>query len=246
MMKTNLKRHLPLILLLTGIGTELGAIYQVAKKGSLICTEVSVLVHGSPALEDLGYPQRPKKEMAKELAKNSFLPVALTSASITSYVIMYCMQRNQIIGLTAALTASIGQYEFLRNKLKEKHSEEDIQDFERPKFDWNDRRLKSEQKGFWYINSPFYFDNCSEYNLAFIEMTDKDLTNLANEKGYLLINDILEMFEIDGTPEGKVLGWSKEHWTGLITKDIFTGQDEVTGEMRYEIWVSWPQVEMIL
>lgn len=244
-MKTNLKRHLPFILLLTGIGTELGAIYQVAKKGDLIYTDVSVLVHGSPSLEALGYPQRPKVA-AKDLVKDSFLPVALTSASITSYVIMYCMQKNQIAGLTAALTASIGQYELLRNALKNNHSEEEIEDLETPKFDEMDRMLKSEQKGFWYINSPYYVDNCSQYNLACIETIDADLKDLVNKKGYLLINDILEMFEIDGTPEGKVLGWSKEHWTGLITKDIFTGQDELTGEMRYEVWVSWPQVEMIL
>lgn len=232
-MKRNLKKHLPVILLIAGIGTEAIAVITAVQKGELIC-------------KTLKNEETTKQEKAVELVKQSWLPVSMTAVSMTSYICMFCLQKNEIKGLTAALTTSFAQYEILRQAFKDRYSEEEIDEMETPKFDPEVKELKSEQKGFWYINCPYYRDDDPVYNKAMIDDISRSLDAKMNRQEYLLINDILEEFDLDTTPEGKVLGWSKEHWTGLKVKEIISGQNMNTDELEYELWISWPQVEMIL
>lgn len=230
----NFKKHLPLALLLTGLGTEVVAIYTAMKQGPYIFEQVEK------------FKESPNKDTGLSLVKTSALPVSMTAISMTSYICMYVLQRNNVANLTAALATSMGSYEIMRNAFKESHSENDILEAEIKEYDITDLKPKSEQKGFWFVNSPLYVEyDWDLSNAVFLDRNDR-LSAMVEQRGWIKINDILEIFELEPTPEGKVLGFTERTWgNGLSIRRIAVKQRN-DGELEYEAWISWPEVEMIV
>lgn len=194
-------------------------------------------------------------EVVSKIASDVAIPVVTGTLSITCFVGSYYILNKRVVGLSTALASSYAQYEFLRNKVKDEYGEEKLKDLEKPvrvleKGTKKEPRkvekvvLKSKQAGFWFCECDEYVSDDYGYNIAYIEEMNHILSERVIRTGMISLNYVLDMFGLPRTPEGAVLGWTDDSWSGLTWETVTVGQDDYTGEMKKEIWVGWNPMDL--
>lgn len=61
-----------------------------------------------------------------------------------------------------------------------------------------------------FDESSRYWSSTKDYNHMFLMGREQYANDLLNTRGYLFLNDVLDMLDIPRTPEGQVVGWVKD------------------------------------
>lgn len=243
-------KHAPAVMVVGGIAAAGATVYFAIKSKEKVDKDFEVLEDKKNNGEEVK-----TTEIVTTVAKDVAVPVVTGGIAICLFVGSYCIMNNRVNGLSAALAGSMAQYNFLRNKIKEEYGEEKLKELETPirtieKAQGKRPRkvekvnLKSKQGGFWYCTTDEYMKDDYGYNIAYIEEKNRELSDRIHRVGFVSLNYILDVFGLPRTPEGAVLGFTEDTWSGLTWENITVGEDSFTGELQKEIWVGWNPMDL--
>lgn len=238
-------KHAPAVMVVGGIAAAGATVYFAIKAKDKVDSDFEKMEERKSNGEEIK-----TTELVTTVAKDVAIPVGTGIIAVCLFAGSYCIMNNRIKGLSAALAGSMAQYQFLRDKIKDELGEEKLKEIEQPvrvveKAQGKRPRkvekvnLKSKQNGFWYSQTSEYMRDDYGYNVAYLEEMNRILTERIQRTGQLSLNYIFDRFGLPRTPEGAVLGFTDQTWSGLSWEAITCGQDDFTGELQKELWVSW-------
>lgn len=237
------KKYSPEILLVTGIGSGIGAGYFTYKKS----TKVHEYLDNVEKLQKDGIDVS-KKEIIKDVGKEMAVPLVLTITSVTAVIASYKIQNNRILGLSAALSATTAEYTRFQNRTKEVVGDKKYEEIRKPVVETTEKDEDGKDikkttpvdtifDGVWWKNSDFAVSDDFDYNMQYIESLKSQLELAAFNKNGLVLNEVLETLGMDKTREGALLGWIDDVTFGFEPEIVHvTGED---GKKKAEIYLRW-------
>lgn len=250
-------KHSPLILTAAGV-VGLGATavfsYKAAKK-------MEVVVEDLENARELGL-EVDRVELGKKIIGALALPVTTGVLSITAIALSYRIQNARIGALAAAFATATAEHQFYKNKYSETYGEEKTKAFYTPTTvtkrevtdeDGNVSTVLEETKndidtihGVWFDKSTNYASDDHTYNMRFIRSCEEVLTNKMFSSGWLRMNEVFDKLGLERTRAGELFGWHVGGTNGFhIDTQVTNVLDQVTGEVRPEIYLKWSQPEYI-
>lgn len=245
-------KHAPAIATATGVVLVGVTVYATWKAKDKVDTHLDHYEEMREAGEEVK-----TSDVVVDIAKDVAVPVVTGVVAVACFAGSYYIMNKRIVGLSAALSGMTYQYERLKSKAVRELGADKVKEFEQAvdvteieNEDGTTTRkaekttLKSKQVGFWYSLSTEYEADDYEYNMSMIEKVERDLTNQVMKKGYIKLNEVLDAFGVDETPEGAVLMFTDSTWRGVSCESVVCGQDEYSGELIREIWVGWNPMDL--
>lgn len=250
-----LKKNSPTIFTTVGV-VGLGATAVLAYKSR---DKVEAVVAEIERKNDNDIPVD-KIEVAKDLAEALYKPILVGAASVTCIVAAHKIQNNRIKVLAGTLALEQARNIYFEQKYKKQHGEEAYNKFVSPTEDEEhievDKKGKEkvtvkqvkkeidETIGQWYDESDEYYSDDHTYNLSFIQSVNDRMQTLLFQRGSLLLNEVREALGFERIRNGALLGWTTQD-TFDIQSLVSMMDDEDTGELKEQIYVTWSRPRYI-
>jgi len=244
-----LKKHSPAIF--TGVGVVgLGATAYLAYKSR---DKVEYVVEAVEERRE-NNEEVNKTEVAMAMAEAIYQPVVVGVASVTCILMAHRIQHKRILTLAGALAVEQSRNVYFEKKYRKQHGDEAYEKFIVPTEEVEVINVDSKGKekktvenvkmdidksiGQWYDESEEYVSDDHTYNLSYIDSVNDRLQTVMFQRGNLTLNEVREALGFERIRSGALLGWT----TGdnfEIEKHVSNVNDEVNGEIKEHIWVSW-------
>lgn len=97
---------------------------------------------------------------------------------------------------------------------------------------------KNDQMGRWMHYSDEWTQDDLSYVTTLIDSVETRMQDRLFERGYLVMNEVLEALGFQRTAQGAILGWTTAD-TFYLDKKMFNGYHEADGDEASEIFVQW-------
>lgn len=97
---------------------------------------------------------------------------------------------------------------------------------------------KNDQMGRWMHYSEEWAEDDLSYVTTLIDSVETRMQDRLFERGYLVMNEVLEALGFQRTAQGAILGWTTAD-TFYLDKKMFNGYHEADGDEASEIFVQW-------
>ena len=198
-------------------------------------------------------------QVGKDLVSALYLPITVGLASGVCILMAHQIQRKRILALTGALAAQQAQNLYMENKYRETHGDKAFAKFMTPtekvevetvgkdgkvSTKLEDVRAEIDKTiGVWWSDSEHYAADDHSYNVAYIDSINEKLQTRLFQRGSLLLNEVLDELGFERVRAGALLGWSVSGFE--LEKTITTLGNVEMGELKEQIYVSWPKPEYI-
>lgn len=248
MTKLSVTKHSPKILMGMG-GIGMGATLYLVYKAA---PEIESIIEEGKAAKELDLPII-KREIAGDLVKALAPPVAMGLATVGCFVWSYNIQAGRISALSGAFTALSGELADVKERYSVKYGEEEADKFFGPTegceiTTTNDKgkevtviedlpkKHENYISGVWFDKSTEYVTDDHTYNLEWVNMKISQLELKMFQKGYLLLNEVLEELGMDRTRAGALLGWSVNAGFRVETMNLWNEDKEFREPQLYIHW----------
>lgn len=195
-----------------------------------------------------------RRETIYRLAKAVAAPVATGVLSVTAIALSYYIQNNRILNLAASLATATAENALFEKKYRATYGDKKYEEFitptEEEKVEKNGKskkvkvQAKANGNGRWFSESNEYASDDHDYNRQFIRTVEERMQNKMFRNGYLVLNDVLDQLGFERSRAGALAGWSIEN-DFKLSQVVTNVTDPETGEMKPQIYISWPQPRYI-
>lgn len=212
---------------------------------------------------DPDYHPVQRVEVVKDLAGALALPVATGLLSISSIALSYYIMNNRVLNLAASLAAATAESAYYDKRFKKMYGNDEYDKFKSPVVEeqvagGNDENGNEDVKkrivvtkkapgndlsGRWFSESAEYTADDNEYNRSFIQEMSNKLVTKKFQRGYLVMNDVLDELGFERTRSGALMGWDGEMSFDLYPEVYL--MDDGTGVKKPQIYMSWPKAKYI-
>jgi len=207
-------------------------------------------------LEDLESDFKPvdRRETIYRLGKAIAAPVATGVLSVCAIALSYYIQNNRILNLAASLATATAENAFFEKKYRDTYGDEKYEEFVTPtqeeEIEQNGKskkvkvQVKKDGNGRWFSESNEYASDDHDYNRQFIRTVEDRMQDKLFRNGYLVLNDVLDQLGFERSRAGALAGWSVEN-DFKLSQLVSNITDPETGEMKAQIYISWPKPRYI-
>lgn len=245
--------------ILTGVGiVGLGATaflsYKAAKKVEAIVEGIEEHRETQPEVE------LNRVEVVRDLAGVLALPIFVGVGSVICIGASYQILNNRNNILAGALGVAVSEHNAYRHRVKEEYGEEVDErmalpvDQETREVTDSKGKVKEEKEdvkspgesmgGRWFDESQEYAADDHSYNMAYINSVNEKLQLRMFQRGYLLLNEVLEELGFERTRSGALFGWDTSQSFSMDTT-INKLRNMDTGFLEPQIWVRWNKPKYI-
>lgn len=199
-----------------------------------------------------------KVEVGRDLASALALPISVGVFSGGLILTAHNIQKKRIGALASTVAASAAENLYYRTKYKDKYGQEEYDEFYTPMSEqevtYEDENGKEKTKkakvkddigsglnGKWFDESDEYTSDDHVYNKQFVKSKIEALELIYFQRGFLLMNEVLQEFGFPTTRKGGILGWSQSNISpdfDIVQSNVF---NEETGFEEKQIFVRWNQ-----
>lgn len=191
-----------------------------------------------------------KKEVAIKLVKETAPAVVLGISSIAMIVLSHRILSRRLSVCSAALAATVAEYNEYRGVIKEEYGEEkELEHYNTAleRFEESQSKLvtavKTDNSGFVFNTSPEYVSDDHDYNIQFIQSAEDSLQNMLFRRGFLTVNEVYDKFSLPNTKSGAILGWTAADTFSLTP--VITNVTDRDGFVHPSIFVSWKRPKYV-
>ena len=201
-----------------------------------------------------------KIEVARDLSQALALPISLGLTSVGLILMAQQIQNKRIKALASTVAMSAAESTYYRAKFKDQYGEKEYDEFFTPineqKAKVKDEDGKETNKkvkvrddigidlsGVWFDKSSEYAADDHSYNKIYVDQIIERLELIYFQRGFLLMNEVLQEFGLPTTRKGAVLGWSMSGSDPKFKAVTHLIYNESTGFEEPQIFIQWNHPE---
>jgi hypothetical protein len=235
------KKNSPLILMVAGLGAVGASVFLTYKKSPELHKIVEDVEQARENGDDID-----RRGIAIETAKVLALPAVTLASGVTALLVSYRILTGRVTALSSALSAVTTEYVAYKKGAEKAGFEYHPEVEESTKGRGENKKVVKVKAtkynpltGEWFDRSDQYAQDDHEYNMQFIHQTEQNLSNKFYNRGYLLLNDVLDEFGYRRTKVGAIMGWTTTNTSFGVNTIIHDITDE-SGGTAPAIFVEWP------